>query len=156
MSDDNKGVYTTMMYLQHAQWPTQEASWPALTFVAVCGFSKRIFTVLFLCSQLDLIAVLLKLIITLLKVRSSKWKIAHNQLRIGRSRHQANRALYVVLAIGDDKEVMLANKAVDLLLYIDYILSWRHSQWMSKGCNTLKFAPFENRFKIIYFWILFS
>ena len=37
-------------------------------------------------------------------------------------------------ADGDDKEVMLANKAVDLL-YIDYILSWRHSQWMSKGCG---------------------
>ena len=33
----------------------------------------------------------------------------------------------------DDKEVMLANKVVDLLLYIDYILSWRHNQWMSKG-----------------------
>ena len=27
----------------------------------------------------------------------------------------------------DDKEVMLANKAVDLLLYIDYILSWMHN-----------------------------
>ena len=38
-------------------------------------------------------------------------------------------------ADGDDKEVMLANKAVDLLLYIDYIFSWRHSQWMSKGCG---------------------
>ena len=39
-----------------------------------------------------------------------------------------------VLAVdGDDKEVMLANKAMDLLLYIDYIPSWRHSQWMSKG-----------------------
>jgi hypothetical protein len=35
---------------------------------------------------------------------------------------------------GDDKEVMLANKVVDLLLYINYILSWRHNQWMSKGC----------------------
>ena len=34
---------------------------------------------------------------------------------------------------GDDKEVMLANKAMDLLLYIEYILSWRHSQWMSRG-----------------------
>ena len=34
---------------------------------------------------------------------------------------------------GDDKEVMLANKVVDLLLYIDYILSWRHNRWMSKG-----------------------
>ena len=33
----------------------------------------------------------------------------------------------------DDKEVMLANKVVDLLLYIDYILSWRHNQWMSEG-----------------------
>jgi len=40
-----------------------------------------------------------------------------------------------LVADGDDKEVMLANKAVDLLLYIDYILSWRHSQWMSKGCG---------------------
>ena len=38
-----------------------------------------------------------------------------------------------LMADGDDKEVMLANKAVDLLLYIGYILSWRHSQWMSKG-----------------------
>ena len=28
---------------------------------------------------------------------------------------------------GDDKEVMLANKVVDLLLYIDYILSWMHN-----------------------------
>ena len=28
---------------------------------------------------------------------------------------------------GDDKEVMLANKVADLLLYIDYILSWRHN-----------------------------
>ena len=37
------------------------------------------------------------------------------------------------MANGDDKEVMLTNKAVDLLLYIDYILSWRHNQWMSKG-----------------------
>jgi len=37
------------------------------------------------------------------------------------------------VANGDDKEVMLTNKAVDLLLYIDYILSWRHNQWMSKG-----------------------
>ena len=27
----------------------------------------------------------------------------------------------------DDKEVMLANKAMDLLLYIDYILSWIHN-----------------------------
>jgi len=43
MFDDNKGVYTTMMYLQHAQRPTQDASWTALTFVVVCGFSKRIF-----------------------------------------------------------------------------------------------------------------
>ena len=33
----------------------------------------------------------------------------------------------------DDKEVMLANKVVDLLLYIEYILSWRHNRWMSKG-----------------------
>ena len=33
----------------------------------------------------------------------------------------------------DDKEVMLANKAVDLLLNIDYILSWRNNRWMSKG-----------------------
>jgi len=31
------------------------------------------------------------------------------------------------MADGDDKEVMLANKVVDLLLYIDYILSWRHN-----------------------------
>ena len=30
-------------------------------------------------------------------------------------------------ADGDDKEVMLANKAMDLLLYIDYILSWMHN-----------------------------
>ena len=37
-----------------------------------------------------------------------------------------------LMADGDDKEVMLANKAVDLLLYIDYILSWRQSQWMRK------------------------
>ena len=36
-------------------------------------------------------------------------------------------------ANGDDKEVMLANKAMDLLHYIDYILSWRHNRWMSKG-----------------------
>ena len=36
---------------------------------------------------------------------------------------------------GDDKEVMLANKVVDHLLYIDYILSWRHNRWMSKGCG---------------------
>ena len=36
-------------------------------------------------------------------------------------------------ADGDDKEVMLANKAMDLLHYIDYILSWRHNRWMSKG-----------------------
>ena len=36
-------------------------------------------------------------------------------------------------AEGDDKEVMLANKAIDLLVYIDYILSWRHNRWMSKG-----------------------
>ena len=36
-------------------------------------------------------------------------------------------------ADGDDKEVMLANKVVDLLLYIDYIVSWRHNRWMSKG-----------------------
>ena len=38
-----------------------------------------------------------------------------------------------LMADGDDKEVMLANKVVNLLLYIDYILSWRHNQWMSKG-----------------------
>ena len=38
-----------------------------------------------------------------------------------------------LMADGDDKEVMLANKVVDLLLYIDYILSWRHNRWMSKG-----------------------
>ena len=38
-----------------------------------------------------------------------------------------------LIADGDDKEVMLANKAVELLLYIDYILSWRHNRWMSKG-----------------------
>ena len=32
------------------------------------------------------------------------------------------------LAANDnDKEVMLANKAVDLLIYIDYILSWMHN-----------------------------
>ena len=37
-----------------------------------------------------------------------------------------------LMADGNAKEVMLANKAMDLLLYIDYILSWRHSQWMSK------------------------
>ena len=37
-----------------------------------------------------------------------------------------------LVANGDDKEVILANKVVDLL-YIDYILSWRHNQWMSKG-----------------------
>ena len=36
-------------------------------------------------------------------------------------------------ADGDDKEVMLTNKVVDLLLYINYILSWRHNRWMSKG-----------------------
>ena len=36
-------------------------------------------------------------------------------------------------ADSDDKEVMLANKAMDFLLYIDHILSWRHSRWMSKG-----------------------
>ena len=30
-------------------------------------------------------------------------------------------------ADGNDKELMLANKVVDLLLYIDYILSWRHN-----------------------------
>ena len=36
-------------------------------------------------------------------------------------------------ADGDDKEVMLANEVVDLLLYIDYILSWRHNRWMSNG-----------------------
>ena len=35
-------------------------------------------------------------------------------------------------ADGDDKEVMLANKAVDLLLYIDYILLWRQNRWMGK------------------------
>ena len=88
-----------MMYLQRAQRPTQEASWPALTFVAVCGFSKRIFhSALSVCSQLDLIAGLLKLTIALLKVRSSKWKIGCNRLIIGRSGHQADRALYVVHA----------------------------------------------------------
>ena len=38
-----------------------------------------------------------------------------------------------LMADGDDKEVMLTNKAMDLLLYIDYILSWRHNRWMSKG-----------------------
>ena len=38
-------------------------------------------------------------------------------------------------ADGDNKGVMLANKAMDLLLYIDYILSWRHNRWMSKGCR---------------------
>ena len=38
-------------------------------------------------------------------------------------------------ADGDDKEVMLANRAMDLLLYINYILSWRHNQWMGKGCG---------------------
>ena len=38
-----------------------------------------------------------------------------------------------LVADGDDKEVMLANKAVHLLLYIGYILSWRHNRWMSKG-----------------------
>ena len=32
-----------------------------------------------------------------------------------------------LVADGDDKEVMLANKVVDLLLYIDYILSRRHN-----------------------------
>ena len=32
-----------------------------------------------------------------------------------------------LVADGDDKEVMLANKVVELLLYIDYILSWRHN-----------------------------
>ena len=37
-----------------------------------------------------------------------------------------------LMADEDDKEVMLANKAVDLLLYIDYILSWRHNWWLSK------------------------
>ena len=36
-------------------------------------------------------------------------------------------------ADGDDKEVMLANKAVDLLFYIDNIVSWRYNRWMSKG-----------------------
>ena len=36
------------------------------------------------------------------------------------------------MADGDDKEVMLENKDMDLL-YIDYILSWRHNQWMRKG-----------------------
>jgi len=30
-------------------------------------------------------------------------------------------------ADSDDKEVMLANKVVDLHLYIDYILAWRHN-----------------------------
>jgi len=40
-----------------------------------------------------------------------------------------------LVANDDDKEVMLANRAVDLLLYIDYILSWRHNQWMGKGCG---------------------
>jgi len=38
-----------------------------------------------------------------------------------------------LVANSDDKEVMLANKVVDLLLYIQYILSWRHNRWMSKG-----------------------
>ena len=69
--------------------------WPLLQFVAS---ASEFFAVLFLCSQLNLIARLLKLTIALLKVRSSKWKIAHNRLRIGRSRHQADRALYVVHA----------------------------------------------------------
>ena len=32
-----------------------------------------------------------------------------------------------LMADGDDKEVMLTNKAVDLLLYINYIFSWRHN-----------------------------
>jgi len=50
---------------------------------------------------------------------------SHNKLPWGKVKE--------LMADGDDKEVMLANKAVDLLLYIDYILSWRHSQWMSKG-----------------------
>ena len=98
MSDDNKGIYTIMIYLQHAQRPTQEASWPTLTFVAVCGFGKWIFHSTLSVSQLDLIVGLLKLTIALLKVRSSKWKIARNRLRIGRSRDQADRALYVVHA----------------------------------------------------------
>ena len=40
-----------------------------------------------------------------------------------------------LMADDDDKEVMLANRAVDLLLYINYILSWRHNQWMGKGCG---------------------
>ena len=40
-----------------------------------------------------------------------------------------------LVADGDDMEVMLANKVVDLLLYIGYILSWRHNQWMGKGCG---------------------
>ena len=38
-----------------------------------------------------------------------------------------------LVADGDDKEVMLANRVMDILLYIDYILSWRHNRWMSKG-----------------------
>ena len=49
MSDDNKGICTTMMYLQRAQRPMQEASWLALTFVIVCGFGKHFFAVLSLC-----------------------------------------------------------------------------------------------------------
>ena len=88
-----------MMHLQRAQRPTQEASWPALTFVVVRGFGKWIFCIaVSMCSQLDLIVGLLKLTIALLKVRSSKWKIARSRLRIGRSRHQGDRALYVVHA----------------------------------------------------------
>ena len=49
---------------------------------------------------------------------------SHDKLSWGKVRE--------LVADGDDKKVMLANKVVDLLLYIDYILSWRHSQWMSK------------------------
>ena len=36
-------------------------------------------------------------------------------------------------ADSDDKEVMLANKAMDLFLHVDYILLWRHNLWMGKG-----------------------
>jgi len=50
---------------------------------------------------------------------------SHNKLPWGKVKE--------LMADGNGKEVMLANKAVDLLLYINYILSWRHSQWMSKG-----------------------
>ena len=50
---------------------------------------------------------------------------SHNKLPWGKVKE--------LMTDGDGKEVIQANKAVDLLLYIDYILSWRHSQWMSKG-----------------------